>query len=465
MSEKFLKFKTYFKEHKKKCILIIIFILLVLFFLRSCGNKNASTGLSVSVSPVERKNIEESISLRAPLLGTESVEIVSRLHYEVLKVNVKEGDKVKKGDILAELDTTDLEKEIQSLTDALNIKKATLNEKIKTANNSLDISYDKLNESIEEKQREYESALQTFKEAERNFNNTKILYENNAESKDNYIKAENAYNDAKRALESFNVENGKVVPSESDLKQIATSNSSVNIVNGKASPLQSDILEIQNQERILQNKKDELEDCKIKSSINGTITRVNIKTGRFADATEDDKPMFVIENIDNLEMKVLISEYDIYKVKEGQDVDITAAMIGDNIAKGKVTKISPTGELKSGSTSERVIPATITLGEEDYGLISGITAKAKIKIDNAENVLTVPIETVLEKDDGTKSVFLVDETNKLKEIKVETGASNDIEVELKSEEIKEGDKLVMSPSPTFTDGLSVTISNLPAQSM
>ncbi len=54
----------------------------------------------VNTASVQKGDIKESISLRAALEGTESAEIVSRLHYEVLQLNVKEGDRVKEGKCL-----------------------------------------------------------------------------------------------------------------------------------------------------------------------------------------------------------------------------------------------------------------------------------------------------------------------------------------------------------------------------
>ena len=69
---------------------------------------------------------------------------------------------------------------------------------------------------------------------------------------------------------------------------------------------------------------------KLKSEIDGTVVRVNSKVGQFADKVEDDKPIFSIENLDQLELEVKISEFSIGKVKEGQK-----ALIGADILNGK----------------------------------------------------------------------------------------------------------------------------------
>ena len=80
----------------------------------------------------------------------------------------------------------------------------------------------------------------------------------------------------------------------------------------------------------LEKKQEELEKTEIKSEIDGTVVRVNSKVGQFADKVEDDKPIFSIENLDQLELEVKISEFSIGKVKEGQK-----ALIGADILNGK----------------------------------------------------------------------------------------------------------------------------------
>lgn len=72
-------------------------------FLFFSGGKDG--GIPVTVAAVEQKDLRESVSLKAPLEGTETVEIVSNLHYEITAIHVKEGDRVQKGQVLAVLDS------------------------------------------------------------------------------------------------------------------------------------------------------------------------------------------------------------------------------------------------------------------------------------------------------------------------------------------------------------------------
>ena len=133
-----------------------------------------------------------------------------------------------------------------------------------------------------------------------------------------------------------------------------------------------------------------MEKVYIKSPIDGTVTRVNVNLGRYAKDTENEKSMFVVENLNKLQMKVSVSEYDIGKIKIGQEVEIFSDVAGDEKASGVVSRISPTAEQKDNNTMERVIPVVIDITEKPEALMAGVIATAKIKVNTAEDVFAVP---------------------------------------------------------------------------
>lgn len=196
----------------------------------------------------------------------------------------------------------------------------------------------------------------------------------------------------------------------------------------------------------------------VTSPIDGTVTRVNCTVGRIAGDTNNKAAMFVIEDIDNLKMKVSISEYDISEIKVGQEVTISANVLGKETVKGTVSHISPTGELKADNSGEMVIPVTIDVDKGDTNLIAGVTAKAKILTARRENVMTVPTDAIFENPEtGETSVFTVDETDMLHQVKVETGLEGDFNTEITKGDIKDGDRVLLSPSFENTDGQTIVV--------
>lgn len=440
-----LKFK------KWKMLVAIIAIAVIAFAgFKIKKNNNKPSGVQVTTFPVEKGNIEQVLETTAPLTGTESIDVVSKLHYKITEINVKEGDKVTKDQIIARLDTESLQKDIKQLQDSMELLKIQLNEAKNSTNNSYELAKSQLDENIANKQKEYEKAISVMNEAERKLKNIQTLFDSGIETAENVKLAQVEYDNAKREVENYNAVNGQIVATASELQNLENVSDVSNIESMEKN--------IEIAQRNIERKKEELSECNIKSGIDGTVTRVNSKVGRFADDTENSKPMFVIENIDRLQMKVNVSEYDISKIKEGQKVTISADILGEETVEGVVSRISPTGEEKSGTT-ERVIPIVIDITGQNDKLIAGINAKAKIHINESIDTLYVPLECVHDDGEGKYSIYRVNEENKIEIIPVELGVENDVNIEIKGEGIDLGNKIIMSPDPTtMTEGTVVSVS-------
>jgi len=408
-----------FKQMKKRNKFLLAGLVVVLIAGRlalGAGNSNPAAGI-VTTTKVAVKDIEESLSLKAPLEGSESVEVVSPLQSEVLEILVKEGDKVKKDQTLAILDSESLRQEVEKAQD------------------TLELAMFQQEEQLKQLQQEYQKTLNNLEEARRTYETTKALFDKGAVSQEELDKAKSNLDLLEQALSGYRVEKGKVVSEPSQVKQIEIYRKNLELA------------------------KEQFEKSVISSPIDGTVTRVNVKVGRFANDTEDNKPMFVIENLEKLQMKVLVSEYDIGKVDLGQKVIITADILKGENVEGVVSRISPTGEQKSLNSSERVIPIQIDVTEKNERLIAGITAKAKILINQAENALVVPIDALRQKEDGSVEVLKVEENGSITVIPVTIGVENDLEAQVFGEGLNEGDQIVLNPSETLTEGMKVTIVN------
>ncbi|MBS4959880.1 MAG: efflux RND transporter periplasmic adaptor subunit, partial [Clostridiales bacterium] len=337
----------------------------------------------------------------------------------------------------------------QSKENEIALMKIQLSETNTTGNKNYQIQKKQLDEKLDKSQKEYEKAVAERDDAKKEYENNKILYASGGVSKDTLDEKKLAYENAERAVATYNTEDGKVVAEPSELAELEKTRE----VDNEESLQKS----IDNAVFELQRKKEDLEDCVIKSTIDGTVTRVNCKVGRFADETDDDKPMFVIENIENLQMKVDISEYDISKIQLGQKAEISADILKGKVAQGQVARISPTGEEKSGTT-ERVIPIVIDVDRSSSeDLIAGINAKAVVEIAKNENALFVPAECIYDNGDQTYSVYRVNENNQIEILPVELGIEDDLNIEIISESLKEGDRVINSPDMSMTEGMSVIV--------
>lgn len=404
------------KWSKKKKILTGGAIVIVAFFVASKIFGGGGGGpMVVNTSPLTKGNVIETLSVSGPIQGTDSVEIVSNLHAEILELPVKEGDHVDKGQLLATLDTKDAQKEVD------------------IAQNAYDLAVSEYNDQQLDAENGYAKAKQDYQTAKENYDRTRILYQSGDASQVELEKASNDMNDARRKISTYKLKNGNPVAGDSYA------------------------LKIEDAAFRLEQKKEALEDTKVISPISGTVVRVNCKVGRFADKTDDDKPMFIIDNLDVLEMKINVSEYSIGKVAVGQPVEISADILNGKSARGEVTAISPTGEIKGNGSTERVIPTTIRIIDQNTKLIAGITSKAKIQLNKADNVWLVPISAIIQNPDGSTAIAVVDQ-NTVKLIPVKTGVESDIQTEIIPEEepFKEGLQVIDIPSSMIADGMTVT---------
>ena len=378
------------------------------------GGKNTQpAGVSVMTAAVTKGDLDQTLKQKAVLEGTESTEVVSKLHYKINQLLVKEGDKVTKGQLLAVLDSTSLQQEM-SLTQG-----------------DLKLLEYQQQETLNTRQQEYDNALAVKNDAQKAYDKAKELYDAGISSQSEMEQAKTALDKAQRDLDAIPAENGKAVLTDSE-KQTKSNTSQKASVQAQT-----------------------LNDCQIRSSIDGTVTRVNTRVGRFADETENNLPMFVIEDIENLQMKVLVSENDIGKVEVGQQVVIGADILEGETVKGVVERISPTGEAKSSSSSERVIPVYIRVEEKNDKLIAGITAEATIQIASAKDALIVPIEAIGQQADGTTAVFTLTENGTVHIVPVTVGLETDLEAEIKDCEIAEGTKVILNPGLNLTEGMAV----------
>ena len=407
-----------FKEfsRKRKIITVLLLAAVVLFgFSRMSGGKK-DMGIPVAVMPLAKQDVQEKLTVSGPVSGTDSVDVVSNIHAEITAMNVKEGDTVTKGQVLAVVDSTDLEREVQ------------------IAQNAYDLAVANKQEKDKEAALGYEKAVQDFQKASLDHSRNSQLFAAGDISQMEMETSAKALNDARRQMEGYTVENGRGV-----------ADSSYGI-------------QIQNAAFDLEKKREELDNTQIRSTIDGTVVRVNSKVGQFADKVEDDKPILSIENLEQLELEIKVSEFSIGKVKVGQMATITADILGGETAEGEVIKISPTGEEKGGGSTERVIPTTIRVDGGSSKLIAGITAKAELLIREAKDVFVVPTSALF--DDGEVTYIAIVQDMRVKRIPVTMGVDGDVVVEVIPADgtvLEEGMQVITNPGPHLADGAAVLI--------
>lgn len=183
--------------------------------------------------------------------------------------------------------------------------------------------------------------------------------------------------------------------------------------------------------------KDQLDNYKITSPIDGNITMQNVKVG---DSVAGGMLLTTVSNRDILEFIIPIDELDIAKLNYDQEVRVSIDALPDtekNPIIGKISKLPLEGVSTAGVTEYFV---TIEFpGNEDVRI--SMSANAKIIISNKEDILIAPIDATY-KEDGISYIDVLLPNGEIEQRKVDIGSKNITYVEIISGAI-EGEKVII----------------------
>ncbi|MCI9425545.1 MAG: efflux RND transporter periplasmic adaptor subunit [Flavonifractor sp.] len=154
-------------------------------------------------------------------------------------------------------------------------------------------------------------------------------------------------------------------------------------------------IQVENAQISLQNARDRLEDYTIRSTITGTVIEKNVdvgdNVGGSASSTAGYTYMAVIYDLSALTFDVRIDELDINKIQVGQKVEITADALDGEQFTGTVDKVNINGTTAAGVTT---YPVTVKVDGTPAALKPGMNISAKILVEHAGAVLTIPVDAV-----------------------------------------------------------------------
>jgi len=210
---------------------------------------------------------------------------------------------------------------------------------------------------------------------------------------------------------------------------------------------------LQQQER-LRKLQEQLTACTIKAPAPGQVvywssterwTRIKIEQG-----AEIPEGYRIISIPDTSKMKVEIKVHETWidNIEPGQKAEITVAAFPDQVFTGEVLSKAPLADQSNfwESDVKRYVTDVSIDGTYDF-LKTGMTGKVTVVIDKLEDVLHVPIQSVVTED--KKKVCYVMTGRGSEKREVETGLFNDDFVEIKNG-LTAGEKVVLNP-PRWTD--------------
>lgn len=190
-----------------------------------------------------------------------------------------------------------------------------------------------------------------------------------------------------------------------------------------------------------QNVEAQFDKISLVSSINGTVTKVEIETG---ETVSPNTPQIFVISDDEFKVEAFVPEADIAKIQIGNSGTVTLDAYGDDVVfLAEVTSIDPAETMTEGVATYKTV---LKFKIQDGRFKSGMTANIDIETARMKNVISVPQRTVIEKNGGKFVRVLAGEEEKeeVQEVSVKTGLKgSDGNIEI-LEGINENDKVVVS---------------------
>lgn len=321
------------KKNKKKIFIFsgIGVVAVILILVVALGSKKENI-VSVQTEKIERRTITQIVNASGKIQPETMVKINAEVSGEIIALPVKEGDRVKKGDLLVRIKPDQYQAQVDRAEAGLSSARANL-------------SLQKAN--LEKVESEYKRAVE--------------LYQKSLLSEQEFIAAKTSLNIAKSQYESAQAGIRQAEASLRDARESLAKTSIYAPMNGTISQLLSEVGE-------------------------------RVSGSSFMQGTH----IMTVADLNSMEARVDVGENDIVLISIGDTARITIDAFPDRKFVGVVYEIANTATSKGVGTQDEVtnFQVKIRVLNRDVPLRPGMSMTADIETETKHNVLAVPIQSV-----------------------------------------------------------------------
>ncbi|NDL67049.1 efflux RND transporter periplasmic adaptor subunit [Anaerotalea alkaliphila] len=450
---------------KKVAVAIVIIgsiaLMVILNMMKDSGQGPGGFGFGFQkAQDVEaRRVVKGTITSKIIVTGTvEAIEkkaVMAETSFRIDVVRVKEGDVVRKGDVLFVPDTASLEKELAGLERNLAAQSLQL-EKLRSLQTSS--STTGLEIAVKLAEAALASAEKNHGKQAGELEKNQVLYDEGVIPLSELEAIKTRVEDAWEQVETarLNLERSK-----SELEKLRGTNHESTRSTGYDVEIQ--LKNIEGLEMSIENLKEGMADLASNAvaPIGGVVTDVFVGDGETAPLTT---PLLRITNLEGLKVVADIREYDIKDVAVGQEVVITGdAIPADVSVRGKVSRISPVAvESMVNGRQVTAVAVELEVSEGQDQLKPGYTVDCEITTHAIEDAVMASYDVFREDKDNNKVVFVIGGEDIVEERVVKLGITADFDAQVR-EGLREGELVVVNPSLSLKAGDKVRITNGPLE--
>ncbi|MGA9406103.1 MAG: efflux RND transporter periplasmic adaptor subunit [Bacteroidota bacterium] len=341
------------RKSKKKIFIFsgIGAVLLALVLIVLLGSKRENV-ISVQTEKVQRKSITQIVTASGKIQPETMVKINSEVSGEIILLPVKDGQKVKKGELLVRINPDIYQAQVDGADAALVSAKASL--ALSEAN-------------LEKSESEYKRA--------------QGLYEKTLMSEQDFVGSKTAYKVAKAQYESAVSGVTQAVATLNQAKESLAKTSMYAPIDGTVSQLISELGE-------------------------------RVSGSSFTEGTE----IMTVSDLTRMEARIDVGENDVVLIAINDTANIQVDAYPDRKLKGIVYEIANTATTTGAGTQDEVtyFEVKIRVLDKDIALRPGMSMSADVQTETKNNVLAVPIQSVTTRTPKPKEGGSADSTSKMK---------------------------------------------------
>lgn len=433
---------------------VITVVLVVLLASTGCAalaqsrGSYEATGQTVSVT---RQTLVVQIEATGELKPAQEANLTFGTVGRVAEVLVSEGDTVETNQILARLDTEQLELAVRDAEDTLALRQSALRQAQQPpdehdlAISEADVTIAQNNlakllaspdaKDLELARLNVEQARNNLWAAQMERDAQQIAYlRDQAEARvgNAYVAlqiAELQYEQAKEGADEHQIAIARAQLAQAQAR----------LAKLKAGAGEEELLQLETQVRMaetaLQRARASLEDATLRAPFAGTVVEVNVTPGEMASSA---LPAVVLMDLSSFWLEVGVDEVDVGRLATGQPVEVAFDSLPGVVVTGTVRTIAEAASASGGATVYRT---TIDLAPTDAHLRAGLSANAAITVEVVEDALVIPNWVIHFTSDGQAFVEKVVGGQTVR-TNVELGVRNDEYAQVLSG-LSEGDRVAI----------------------
>jgi len=367
---------------KKKFLTAVLIAVAILsavgygMFVRNRGVVTVQTGRAI------RQDLTQTVSANGEIKPKKYVNVSSNMMGRIVRLPVKEGDRVREGSLLVQLESIQSEADVRSAEASFDAAQTEL-EGMSASIRSAEATVASAKAEITRSEADLARARQNFSRAEQMTREGLI-------AKEQYDRAKADFDISSAQL---NAAIARLAQAEAQEAQALTQRNST-------------ALRIAQQRAALTRARDQFSKTTIRSTLDGIITNLPVNEGEIAIVGIQNQPgttLMTIADMSIITAEVKVDETDIVNVRLGQEARIKVDAVGDRMLLGHVTEIGNSALARTTSSTigtsgtgqeAKDFKVVITLDDPPPELRPGLSCTATIETATRQQIVTAPIQAL-----------------------------------------------------------------------